>query len=241
GCASLYTVYCGHTEKAWASVVIEDGNESFVDAQKFFANPSGECGENLTWELDGGELTISGTGDMTQWAHESERPWHEYSEEITKVVVSDGVTSVGSFAFKALANVTNVEIASTVAVIGAAAFAECGNLEEITIPNGVETIDDGAFFESGISEFAIPASVTYIGEGAFENCQNLTSIIVDSENMSYSSDEYGVLFDKDMATLVYCPLNAAITTYSIPDTVFAINQKHLQETKILSALQFLAE
>ncbi|MBO5369774.1 MAG: leucine-rich repeat domain-containing protein, partial [Clostridia bacterium] len=225
GCDNLAEVHYSASKSAWKNVEIGEGNDSLYDAQKFFANPSGECGENLTWELDGGDLTISGTGDMTQWAHESERPWHEYSEEITKVVVMEGVTSVGSFAFKALANMNTVDIASTVAVIGAAAFAECGNLEEITIPNGVETIDDGAFFASGISEFAIPASVTYIGEGAFENCQNLTSIIVDSDNMSYSSDEYGVLFDKDMATLVYCPLNAAITTYSIPETVFAINSK----------------
>ncbi|MBO5369776.1 MAG: leucine-rich repeat domain-containing protein, partial [Clostridia bacterium] len=219
GCASLYTVYCGHTEKAWASVVIEDGNESFVDAHKFFTNPSGECGENLTWELDGGVLTISGMGEMTSWSSAYETPWNEYMSEIYSVEISDGVTSIGEFAFAELINLSDVSIPSSVSYIGMNAFEMDLSLMQITIPDGVSTIESFAFSDTGISEITLPASVEMLGDGVFYRCDSLVAINVDESNEFFASDEYGVLYDKYYTELICCPSGTQMTEYSVNENV----------------------
>ena len=61
---------------------------------------SGSCGTNLTWSLDEtGTMTISGTGAMTDFAAGSDVPWESLRDDITSVVVEDGVTNVGDYAF----------------------------------------------------------------------------------------------------------------------------------------------
>ena len=62
---------------------------------------SGECGDNLTWVLyDDGELIIEGTGDMWNWGAAPSAPWYNYGNSITKIKISNGVTSIGNSAFR---------------------------------------------------------------------------------------------------------------------------------------------
>lgn len=104
---------------------------------------------NLTWDLTNGVLTISGTGDMP----DSTTPWAGRQPEITEVVIEEGVTSIGKFA-----------------------FSYCTNLNTIQIPNTVTRIDDCAFQMSGIVSVKIPGSVKSIGLDAFYACSNLTTL-----------------------------------------------------------------
>ena len=62
---------------------------------------SGTCGENVTWSFDeaSGTLTISGTGEMTYWNWAFDRPWHDQRDSIKNVIIENGVTTVGRYAF----------------------------------------------------------------------------------------------------------------------------------------------
>lgn len=103
------------------------------------------------------------------------------------VVIPDGVTKIGDYAFSYSnptyssyvynTKLTSVTIPSSVKSIGSYAFENCTALTNISIPNSVTSIGTGAFFGcSGLVNIALPNSVTFIGSGAFENCTNLASI-----------------------------------------------------------------
>ncbi|MCQ2416362.1 MAG: leucine-rich repeat domain-containing protein [Oscillospiraceae bacterium] len=85
---------------------------------------SGECGEdgdNLTWTLDSeGTLAISGEGDMADWSYYSiddKVPWFTYCQTITRVILKDGVTSIGDYAFYECTSLTEIIISDSVTSI----------------------------------------------------------------------------------------------------------------------------
>ena len=101
------------------------------------------------------------------------------------------------------------------------AFEDCVNITEVIIPNSILSIDYDAF--SGCSKLmrvVISSSVTSIGSNAFDRCVSLLSIEVDPSNERYSSID-GVLFNKDMTHLVFCP-NGKEGAYVVPDKVTMI-------------------
>ena len=76
----------------------------------FASAESGTCGENLTWDLTNGILTISGTGKMTDYTNYSSVPWYSSRESIITIIINDGVTSIGSYAFSNCIGFTSVTI-----------------------------------------------------------------------------------------------------------------------------------
>ena len=145
------------------------------------AADSGMCGENLTWTLDSdGLLTISGTGQMTDYGEGNDSPWlcNNHIKEIKKIIIEKGVTNLGACAFLACSNLTSVAIPDTVTSIGVQAFDGCG-LTSITIPDSVTSIGAAAFsFCEALTSITIPNSVTSIGEEAFGDCSSLESIVI---------------------------------------------------------------
>ena len=140
----------------------------------------GMCGENLTWDLTGSVLTISGTGAMADYNGESseEVPWYSYQLSITEVSIENSVTSIGNYAFSYCSNLTSIEIPNSVTSIGEYAFWACFNLTNVTIPNSVTSIGNDAFDGCALTSLTIPNSVTNIGNDAFSYCTNLTSITI---------------------------------------------------------------
>ncbi len=134
---------------------------------------SGTCGKNLKWHLDGtGLLTISGTGAMS--INDDGTPWGEYSWDIKKVKIENGVTSIEALYCP---NAKSVTLPSTLTSIGDCAFEEFRNLTSITIPTSVKKIGELAFHRCfSLTEIVIPKSVTSIGESAFLYCNDLKSI-----------------------------------------------------------------
>ncbi len=167
---------------------------------------SGTCGENLTWELNGTALTISGYGEMG---------YGQWGENITSVSLPDGLTSIDDFAFSGCEFLTSVTIPDSVTTIEESAFSRCDSLKSVTIPNSVTTIGQGVFsyctnlteinvddnnlnytdidgvlfskdktnlvsYPAGKKDttYSIPNSVTAIGEVAFSICDSLTSVII---------------------------------------------------------------
>ncbi|MBQ8015477.1 MAG: leucine-rich repeat protein [Clostridia bacterium] len=114
-------------------------------------------------------------------------------------------------------------IPESVTIIYEYAFKNCNNLTNVTIPNGVTNIGNGAFSECyGLVSIAISNAVTNIGDTAFYKCNSLRSITVDEANEYYSSDEHGVLFNKNKTLLIQYPAGNERTDYAVPDSVTTI-------------------
>ena len=209
------------------------------------AAASGTCGaegdgSNLTWTLDSeGTLTISGTGAMENYFSD-DAPWT--AQEVKTVVIDNGVTSIGGFAFDGCHNLTNVTISDSVTKIREYAFSGCTALTGITIPSGVTsmnrafenctalttvTLPDSV--EEVIGTFAgctaltnikLPHNVSFI-EGAFAGCTSLTDIAVAEENPYYCAMS-GIVYSKDQKMIVAYPAGRPDTAFAIPEGVTGI-------------------
>ena len=127
---------------------------------------SGTCGDNLNWAYDASErkLTISGSGAMNDYSS-TNYPWFYYRNEITTLVLSSGMTTIGNNAFNGCSAMTGtLTIPDTVTTIGAHAFDGCTGFSALTIGSSVKSIGDYAF--KGCTGFTnaltIPASVTTV-------------------------------------------------------------------------------
>ena len=136
----------------------------------------GTCGEKLTWSLENGVLTISGTGDMEYYA-ESTAPWMPSKSYIKDVVIENGVTSIGSYAFEQCSSIISATIPESVTSIGFKAFSSCESINNIIIPESVMKIDECAFSGcTSLTNITIPDSIANIGSGTFYGCTSLTNI-----------------------------------------------------------------
>lgn len=155
------------------------------------------CGDGLTYSLTDGTLTVSGTGDMYHY-NEKSAPWAARADEITYLVLENGVTSVGNSAFAGCERLTGIRMADSVRSISAFAFKECTSLSSIQfstnlkyiyesafekctslfsvhLPDGLYRISDKAFYRCyALSTVTVPASVGYFGRLVFGYCGNLT-------------------------------------------------------------------
>lgn len=179
-------------------------------------------GSGVTWQLTENTddpstytLTIRGSGAMEDYLMSSNQPWRSFRDQITSVVVSPGVTSIGNLAFTRFSKLIHVDIADSVVSIGEQAFSDCSRLTDITVPQSVTYIDANAFDSctklssitlstnnitsirphtfSGCSELSsivIPDGVTSIQSGAFFNCTKLTSITIPSSVTSIGSNVF---------------------------------------------------
>lgn len=211
---------------------------------------SGKCGaagdgSGVTWQLtentDGSStytLTISGSGAMEDYLMSSNQPWYSFRYQITSVVVSPGVTSIGNLAFSLSRKIIHVDIADSVVSIGEQAFSDCSSLTDIKIPQSVTYIDANAFNSctklssitlstnnitsirphtfygcSELSSIVIPDGVTSIQLGAFSNCTKLTSITIPGSVTSIGNAAF-----RDCTTLTSITIPSSVT--SIGSNVF---------------------
>ena len=120
---------------------------------------------------------------------------------VTELIIPDGVTSIGDYAFEGCTSLTSIMIPDSVTSIGDYAFEGCTSLTSIMIPD----------------------SVTSIGYVAFFDCTGLTSITVDEDNTSYQSID-GNLYSKDGRTLIHYAIGKKNTSFTIPDRVKSIGE-----------------
>ena len=179
---------------------------------------------NLTWKLDAdGTLTISGTGAMKDYDYSANQSPVYNNLKVKKVVIEDGVTSIGNWAFESCNNLISITIPDGVTSIGAYAFSNCWYLTNITIPNSVTSIENYAFRNcSSLTSITIPNSVTSIGSYAFSDCRSLTSITIPD---SVTSIEDG--------TFSYC---RSLTSITIPDSVTSIGKYAFYDCSNLTSI-----
>lgn len=139
---------------------------------------AGPFGGGLTWNLTkAGTMTISGSGAMPDFDSIEEQPWSSNSSKIRKVVIGEGVTSIGSCAFRNC-GVLSAEIPSSVTAIGNSAF-QGSSMISVTIPGSVSAIGDSAFQAcQNLSSVTLSEGLERIGQNAFSACANLTSIVL---------------------------------------------------------------
>ena len=185
---------------------------------------SGTCGENLTWVLEeNGTLTISGTGEMYNYARAEYGPWKDYQSSITTVYIENGVSSIGDSAFESCEALTDVTIADSVTSIGKNAFACCSGLTSVTIPSSVTSIGEYAFqYCSSLKTVTIPDGITSIKKGTFYNCTGLTDVTIGKnvENIESGAFEY-------------CK---ELTSVIIPSSVSSITGRPFSECKKLTSI-----
>lgn len=104
------------------------------------------CGENLTWSIDVDTkvLTISGTGKMKDYSSPGTAPWRKYSTVIETLIVEDGVTHIGEYAFIYCSSIKTAIIGEGVQSIGKLAFYYCTALRTLQLPSTLKTIDQQA-------------------------------------------------------------------------------------------------
>lgn len=180
----------------------EDPEEPTESEVEIVAN--GSCGTNVYWELDTeGMLRISTTsaGVMNNYSSgSSSKPAYSYRSQVLKLVVEEGITSIGNCAFYGYTNLKEVSLPDTLTKIGNNAFQSCTGLTEIVIPDSVTELGyyvfnnctslTSAVLSDGITSLGersfygctslvnvdLPENLTTIGINAFYNCKALTSI-----------------------------------------------------------------
>ncbi len=203
GDASLKDVYYGGDEAQWEAITLGNGNDPLRNATIHFNG--GE--EGVTWRYDEATKTlyITGSGPMDDYdfatgTGASSAPWVAYAGEMQSLVIADGITSIGNYAFyrctgltgelKIPASVTsigeqafygcsgltNAAIPDGVTSIAYSSFAFCSGLTNVTIPNSVTSIANDAFRGTSLTSVTIPDGVTSIGNYVFVGCESLTSV-----------------------------------------------------------------
>ena len=201
----------------------------------------------ITWTLsDDGTLTISGT-DMPDYSLINNAPWDLQKYKIKKVVIKDGVTSIGSEAFFYCTGLTSVSIPNSVTSIGNSAFNYCSSLTTITIPESVTSIGSSAFYRTkwydnqpdGVvyagkvlyeykgtmpsnTKIDIKEGTTQIGGYAFSDCSDLTSITIPNSVTSIGKSAFNGCSD--------------LTSITIPNSVTSIGERAFEGCSDLTSI-----
>lgn len=160
----------------------------------FATNYTGSCGENLVWMLNTNDsvLSIYGSGVMTNYYSSSYVPWYSYKDYIKKIEISNGVTSIGNWAFSDCENLISVTIPNSITSIKNAAFSLCNSMRAVYIDDLYAwcTIDFAPvsnplayahnLYLNGtlITSLAVPEGISSIRNYAFKNCESITSVII---------------------------------------------------------------
>lgn len=214
------------------TMVVEENKDVAADRTASDVIEEVKLGDNVKGVLTSdGTLTVSGSGNMYDFGNppHSDIPFEKQASKITKLVINNGVTSIGSMAFRGCSNITGtVEIPSSVKVIGEDSFSNCG-MNKLVLSNGLTTIKKIAFgYCQNLTSITLPASVSTLEENIFDGCENIASYNVDSSNKYFKSVD-GVLFSKDGTNLFEYPAAKSGSEYTVPAGVTKITSMGIND------------
>jgi hypothetical protein len=164
----------------WFNVDISYGayNATMENAVWHYNPFGGVLETGLLWELrPDGCLAISGDGPMPNWTAGSSQPWAGQRALITSVMIGDGVTTVGDYAFWCCTRLASASLPDTLTHLGKRAFYQCYDLAELELPSSLNYIDFFCFgYCTSLTELVLPDSVTGISTRLFQGCTGLTSV-----------------------------------------------------------------
>ncbi len=220
-------------DKSTCIVFVPEGSaSSYANATnwKTFSNivenvvvATDSCGDNVSYTIYSDmTMVISGTGPMYN------RNWNnpinaEYYDQIKRVVIGEGVTSIGSCAFYDCTSLSSITIPSSVTSIGYSAFWDCTSLISITIPSSVTSIGSYAFYGcTSLTSISIPSGVTSIGSYAFYECTSLSSITIPVSVTSFGDYAFSSC--------------TSLSSITIPSSVTSIGDGTFQSCTSLSSI-----
>ena len=174
------TAYYPENNDTWTEEVMQDyaGTVTWIcgdGAEEEVEQPA----DDLSWSVVDGILTISGNGGMGDYT-QTTMPWYDYRDQVTAIVIEEGITSIGDWAFCGFSYVTSVSVPTTITRIGTYAFYNADGLTELPMSGAVTEIEAYAFHDcaglSGVLE--IPGTVLSIGKYAFADCSGVEAVIL---------------------------------------------------------------
>lgn len=156
-----------------------------------------ESENSLSWDYEPETKTLTVSGEVPDFSPQETKegdfffdtPWFDIRLDIEKLVVSEGVTRIGNYAFVCLENLTEVSLPSTLKVIGLGAFTYNINLKNIDFSaTAIKSIEAGAFSACfSLEEIILPEGLEEVGEAAFSYCTNVKKLTLPS-SLSYFDD-----------------------------------------------------
>ncbi len=182
-CSFLSDVFYKGVRSDWNNIVILDDNDDLIRSNICCEDDkNSDLNSGLSWSFDSdtGTLYINGEGEIG-WNGGELPPWNNHRPDVLKVVIGNGITSLGSALFSDFMFLEEVVLPEGITAIGDWTFDSCMFLSKIELPDTIKSIGDFAFWGcSSLQEISIPGSVETIGLYAFSNCENLNEIILEN-------------------------------------------------------------
>ena len=168
--------------------------------------------DTVNWNFENGVLTVWGSGEMENYSNSTKRPWDNHIKDAKKLVIKEGVTSIGAWSFTNFQALEEIQFPDSLKIIGERAFYNCSNISYIKLPKELKTIENGAFnsctgavrvsLPDGLEKIGnsafmnlprvpvmtIPQSVEYIGMWAFMGCTSLEQLYFEGDVPQYIGD-----------------------------------------------------
>ncbi|KAK8845256.1 hypothetical protein M9Y10_021449 [Tritrichomonas musculus] len=204
------------------------------------ATPLPPCNERIEYSFESDNLIISGIGPMCEYTPEDPAPWISNSNLIKNVMINEGITTIGSYAFQSCTNLATITLPSSLEEIGSYSFSYCTSLISINIPGKVTIIKDRAFSHCNyLSNIEMPNSVSYIGEYAFESDYGILSftfpekVTVIEEGVFAYSNIHTVTFLGNVTTIRSSAFYFnSLESISIPESVSTIGSSSFSFCKL---------
>ena len=207
--------------------IIPQAAEEVISLLELIINENAPIIGDLNFEIiDGHNIAI------TEYLGNSD------SVDIPRQIRGLPVTDIGSWAFS-FSNLKTLNLPSSISIIWNNAFYSCKNLTGIDIPLSLTSIGERAFDEcENLKGIDIPQSLLYIAEEAFSLCTSLECINVDFQNPRYASIS-GVLFDKNVHSLITYPSGRKAEAYTVPPSLISIEDWSFSHSKYLVSVTIL--
>ncbi|MGN1194043.1 MAG: leucine-rich repeat protein, partial [Acutalibacteraceae bacterium] len=234
GCEACGEWFSGHEIKTEIHHRDENGDGVCDDCENKVTGitRSGKCGETAYFiYYNDQSVIIDGRGAVNSYTFRN-------SEDIKKLTVNEGITSINEYAF--VADIYDLKLPDSLVSIGDNAFSFT-YIQSLELPDNLVYLGKGALGGSTIESLYIGKSLETIG-GSLSSYYDLKEITVSEDNRYYISDENGVLFNKEQSVLICYPRGKTDKEYTIPETVryigdYAFKGSHIEKAVLPEGLE----
>ncbi len=245
-CRKISDVYYNGTEAEWSEISIDEGNEYLINATIHFSDEEETAESILTYEIENGEVAITGCNESANGAIVIPSAIEGYpvtsisvhwtfsdNPKITSISIPETIRDLSSTSFGNLTGLTSIKVnpnnpyySSNNGILYNKDQTElikypAGKSDtEFIVPDSVTSINYVAFYTcENLTSLEIHERVTHIDVHPVSECKNLKKITVSEYNPNYSTDDSGVLYDKNKTVLIQYPSGSPIQHYTIPEGV----------------------
>lgn len=142
---------------------------------------SGVIGDSIAWEYVSASktLTLTGSGPMEDYAYASKSPFYKFRNELETVVIGEGITTVGAYAFSNQSKLASITLPSTMTSLNKGCFNQCRLVTSCNFPSGITAVLNSACnYWTAFPGAVLPASLETIESNSFGNWQSATELTV---------------------------------------------------------------